>query len=223
MDPRHPNLDAPTHPSGQEPGWSPGRIEALADGVFAIVMTILVFDFKVPSVKPGAGEAEFFDELSKIWPVAVCFFMSFVSVATLWIGYRAQFHFIRRVDRPLQWIGLFFMMFVTLIPFLTRLMAAFPAYWLPDLLYGVNIMLAGLMLQWHWIYATTHAWIAGSHLTNEIRWAVVRRIGWGQVMYLAAVGLAPFSPWGSVGIYIAVPLLYLLPGRVDRHVVPRHH
>src|SRR5450631_4181947 len=90
-------------------GLSAARIEALSDGVFAIAMTLLIFELKVPVLPKGVSAAVLVRGILALWPQASCFALSFITAGTLWVAHRGQFHYIHRTDRQLLWINIVFL------------------------------------------------------------------------------------------------------------------
>ena len=140
----------------------------------------------------------------------------------LWVGHRSQFHFIRRTTRHQLWINLLFLLWVSLMPFSTALITAHPGHWLPAMLYGVDVSLAGLALQWNWSYACKRLHLFGIVPSDSVRMGLVRRVAIGQIAYAVGIVLSTVSGWLSIAIYLLVPTLYLLPSALDQrwHVQP---
>src|SRR5215468_909030 len=80
------------------------RIEALTDGVFAVAMTLLVLDIKVPELEQALSSAELPFRLLALWPKFLSYAISFVILGVYWVGHHLQLSFIRSADRPLLWI-----------------------------------------------------------------------------------------------------------------------
>jgi uncharacterized membrane protein len=93
------------------------RIEALSDGIFAIVMTLLILEFHVPNLPLNAPNVEVAPALLALWPKFVSYTVTFVSLGYFWVGHHIMYHAIRRADRTLLWLNIFFFMFVSLLPF----------------------------------------------------------------------------------------------------------
>src|ERR1700751_4579955 len=81
------------------------RIEALTDGVFAVAMTLLVLDIKVPELQQPLATAELPLKLVALWPKFLSYTISFVILGVYWVGHHVQLSFIRRADRPLWALG----------------------------------------------------------------------------------------------------------------------
>jgi uncharacterized membrane protein len=104
---------------------SRNRIEALTDGVFAVAMTLLVLDIKVPELEPPLATAELPLKLLALWPKFLSYLISFVILGIYWVGHHIQLSFIRRADRPLLWINILFLLWVALVPFSTALLSEY--------------------------------------------------------------------------------------------------
>ncbi len=202
-------------------GLSSTRIEALSDGVFAIAMTLLIFELKVPVLPQGASAASLAIALLAMWPQAACFAMSFITAGTLWVAHRGQFHYIRRTDRPLLWINIVFLLFVLLfvstIPFVTGILGQYPEYPLAVILYGVNMVLTVLTLWCHWRYATSKRRLTTPHLSDSVVKLQSRRILVGPGIYVVAMAMAFWTPRVSIILYALVPIAYATPGALDRY------
>ena len=207
------NREIEIQPTG---GLSSARIEALADGLFAIAMTLLIFDLKAPTITDRSPLALAHAVLA-IWPQAACFVMSFITTATLWVAHRGQFHYIVRTDRPLLWINIVFLLLVSIIPFVTSLLGKYPQNAFAIMLYGANMVLAVIVLLYHWRYATQQHRLTARHLNDEIVRVQSRRILMGPCIYLFAMAFAPRFPVVSVAMYALVPIAYALPSSVDTH------
>src|SRR3989304_1493221 len=95
-------------------GLPANRLETLADGVFAIVMTILVLDLRVPETLGSGGLA---GELAALWPRFATYFISFIVLGIYWFAPPQVFHFLARVNRTIVWLNIVFFMGVPMTPF----------------------------------------------------------------------------------------------------------
>src|SRR4030065_989192 len=93
------------------------RIEALADGIFAISMTLLVLTLTLPDMMDT--KLNLSQLLAEQWPKFFNYALSFFLLAIFWIVHHQQFHYIRRTDRTHIWINIGILMFVALVPFTT--------------------------------------------------------------------------------------------------------
>jgi uncharacterized membrane protein len=102
------------------------RIEALSDGIFAIVMTLLILELHVPNLSPNAPNVEVTTALVALWPKFVSYLVAFVSLGVFWTAHHIMYHVIRRADLTLLWLNIVFFLFVSLLPFSTSILNAFP-------------------------------------------------------------------------------------------------
>ena len=129
----------------------PTRLLAPSDGVFAIVLTLLVLEIHVPDL--GAGQ-RLTDALAEIRPSFVAFVISFVVVAIAWAGHRDLFVHIRLTDRNLVWLNLLYLIPLSLLPFGAALLSRYDREPVALSLYGVLLLAIALTRLWVWLYAT---------------------------------------------------------------------
>jgi uncharacterized membrane protein len=196
-------------------GLSPARIETLVDGVFAIAMTILVLELHAPE---PAHALDLGASLVHLWPKVASYAVSFVILGTLWIGHHYQFHYIRRSNRALLWINLVFLLFVSFLPFATALVGSFPRDRVAVLVYGGTLMGAGSCLAGQWGYASWGGRLLGPEASAGVVRALRARVLAGTIVYGVALGTAIFRPGVALVMFIVMPVLYLFPSGIDRHV-----
>ena len=197
-------------------GLNKVRIEALTDGVFAIAMTLLIFGVKVPLVTP-VTEKTLQHELFRLWPSILTYVVSFVMLGIYWVGHHNQYHYIRRTDRIFLWINIFFLMCVSSIPFTTSLLGQYPAERTALTVYGLNLIMVGGFLYAHWWYATHNHRLVERDTHPEVIRLAKRRILMGPFASAVATGLSFVNSRLVLAIFVLIPLLYLVPGRIDRH------
>lgn len=190
------------------------RIETLADGVFAIVMTLLVFDIRVP-VQEAVDQFGLLGALLTLTPNLLSYVISFVILGVLWVGHHNQFFYIRRADRQLLWINIVFLMCVALLPFSAALVARYGGDRVALIVYDINLILAGLVLFWHWMYGTRDSHLTNQTIDPDVRRRVNRRILIPPTLYGLAILIAFISTEASFVIDILVPILYAFPTRID--------
>jgi uncharacterized membrane protein len=210
-------------------GLSTGRLETLVDGVFAVVMTLLILDVKVPQepaeLHGAALSQQLVADLLKLRFTVLAYAISFVIAGIYWVGHHNQFPFIRRTDRTLLWINVLFLIGVVFIPFSTSLLATYPDQQSAVAVYGGNLIQIGLVLCLQWRYATGGHRLTDGDVDPRLVWQATRRILLGPAAYALAIGLSFISTAASIAIFVIVPALYILPSGVDRHWsirAPRH-
>lgn len=101
------------------------RLEAFSDGVFAIAITLLIIDLKVPHVQGAGGTAELFKALAALWPSFVAFLASFVAVLILWVNHHGLFRLIHTLDAPFMYLNGYLLLMVTFVPYPTAVLAQY--------------------------------------------------------------------------------------------------
>ena len=184
------------------------RIEALSDGVFAIAMTILVFDLKDPVTK-SVCDADLLKSLSGLLPKLLTYFLSFLTLGIFWTGHSTQFNYIEKSDRNLNWTAIFFLMFVSLVPFTTNILSDHITNKISIVIYWLNIFAMGAMLyiHWHFTYAVNHTHFPEQEI-NTIDKAVKRRIIIAQLLYAGGALLCFVNNYLSIAVIILIQLNY---------------
>jgi uncharacterized membrane protein len=204
-------------------GLSKQRLEALGDGIFAIAMTLLVLDVKLPEIAGSAVSPELLKHaILGLWPRFVSFFASFVILGVLWIAQTGYFHFVKRVDRWFLWINLLFLMFIVIIPFSTDLLGRYPLNRTAAIVYGCNGLMLEITLFVQWYYATSEHRLVGSDIEQELVHLGKARMIVGVCAYASAVLLAFINPAVSLIFFVMIPIMYILPSRVDMHWMHSH-
>src|SRR2546426_6857255 len=127
------------------------RVETLADGVFAIVMTILVLDLHVPQV---ADPTQLVPRLVEMWPKFLTYAISFFLVGAYWIAHHSQYRFIERTNRIILLLNILFLMAVAVIPFTASLVGEYPEVQASVVAYGALVAFIGVLGSIHPWYVT---------------------------------------------------------------------
>jgi uncharacterized membrane protein len=183
-------------------GQNVERLAALSDGIFAVAMTLLVLDLRVPAAAVHS-EHDLWFALVKLAPRLLIFLMSVMTLGIFWVGQQTQLNQFARSDRNLAWIHIAFLCAVCLVPFSTSLLAEFIHYRMALLVYWFNILLLGLTLFWSWSYAT-RARLLADDLPGEIHPAVIRRIVIAQSLYACGAALCFINTYYSIAAIVLV-------------------
>lgn len=190
------------------------RIEALSDGIFAIVMTLLILEIRVPNLPPNSPNVEVAPALFALWPKFASYLVTFVSLGFFWVGHHIMYHAIRRADRTLLWLNICFFMFVSLLPFSTSVLNAFPPAFVAPFFFGANLAIIGWILFFQWQYANSQPDMVANFVSVEYRKSVRSRM----LIVPVATTLTVFVCFWSVGISLTIYLLllplYMLPGKL---------
>jgi uncharacterized membrane protein len=193
-----------------EGGFSKTRLEFLTDGVFAIVMTLLVLEIAVPELSHSEVATELPRQLFELWPIVLSYVTSFIILGVFWIFNNEMFRYIKRANRTLLWITIFYLMFVAFIPFSTALLGEYGDQQISVIIYAINITIAGFWVNVQWWYATKNHRLVDSDLDSDFVRMMSRRLPVWPIMYLIAIAVSFVSIETSLIMYIATPLYYLV-------------
>ena len=185
------------------------RIEAISDGVFAIAMTLLILDIKVPLSEGIHTESDLSAAFFALSPKLLSYLLGFMTLGIFWTGHTTQYSFIEKSDRHLNWLSLFFLLFVSLLPFTTAFLSEYIDFKFSIGLYWLNIFLMGIILLIHWNYAARHHFFTATNEDIDVVSNVVkRRIIVAQSLYAAGALLCFISTYLSVVVIILIQLNY---------------
>ena len=190
-----------------------GRLEAFSDGVIAVIITIMVLEMKVPH-----GETA--ETLAPLIPVFLSYVLSFVYVGIYWTNHHHMLHATSRVSGSMLWANLHLLFWLSLIPFTTGWMGENHFAATPTALYGVVLLLAAIA---YWILERLIIVSQGpdSVLKNAVGRDWKAQIS--PVLYAVAIPMAFVSRWVSLGLYVVVALLWLVPDkRIEKALSERN-
>jgi uncharacterized membrane protein len=180
-----------------------GRLEAFSDGVFAILITILVLELKVPHGDDLAA-------LRPLLPVALTYVLSYVYLGIYWNNHHHMLHASERINGTILWANLHLLFWLSLIPFTTGWMGENHFATLPTAVYGGVLLMAAVA------YSLLARTIVAEHGPDSRIGRAIGRDWKGKlslVAYLAAIPLAFFNQWIADAIYVAVAALWFVPDR----------
>jgi uncharacterized membrane protein len=183
-------------------GIGPDRLLAFSDGVFAIIITIMVLELKVPhSPEPAA--------LLEQWPLFFAYALSYLQVGIYWVNHHALFAGVERISHRVLWCNLLVLFFLSLVPFATAFAGETAFAKFPTAVYALVMLMPALAWQ------QLHTAIS---LVNPGEAAVTRAAlikGYcALALYAAAIATALFGiPYLAVGLILVVAVMYFVPTR----------
>lgn len=190
-------------------GFRIQRIEAISDGVFAIALTFLALDIKVPASELIHTEKELIATFLKLSPKLLTYFLSFITLGIYWLAQSTQFHYIDKSDRNLNWINLFFLLAVSIMPFTTAFLSEYIQFKFSIFIYWLNLSLLGLLLGLNWYYAKKNNYLSiDESAQKEVTKSIKNRILESQILYSLAVLLCFVNTYISIGLLVLIQLNY---------------
>ncbi|HVG07175.1 MAG TPA: TMEM175 family protein [Thermoanaerobaculia bacterium] len=185
------------------------RFEAFSDGVIAILITIMVLELRVP-------HGESLQTLRPLIPVFLSYVLSFVYLGIYWNNHHHMLHVTHKVTGPILWANLHLLFWLSLVPFVTGWMGENHFSPMPCALYGFVLLMAAIA------YYILQQLIIASQGPGSILKKAVGGDWKGKlspVFYILAIPLAFVSEWISMGLYVLVALIWLVPDRRIEHAL----
>jgi len=192
-----------------EKTMAPNRIVALSDGIFAIVMTILILDVKLPDMG-YLSEEELRRQLLQSLPKFELLLFSFMILGIFWIIHHSHFHYIKRTDPILLWINIFLLMFVCILPFSTDICGEHESHWIPCVIFTANMLIINLFKNLNWWYATRNHRLVSPDLDNNYISYVNRNGLIASGVFLLAFILAVLNLPIYKYVYLLIPVALLI-------------
>jgi uncharacterized membrane protein len=185
------------------------RIEAFSDGVFAIAITLLILEIRVP---PQTPDGTLRDALLGLWPSYVAFLASFMTIGVMWLNHHRLFSMINKKDDGLIVINLLLLLGITWLPFPTGLLAEHLLgphldQQVAAIIYAGSFFAIAIVFNVMWRYA-----IRRKIVSEEVNAAgITRQYALGPIMYAVLVAIAFFSAEWCLAMSIVYALYFALP------------
>jgi uncharacterized membrane protein len=186
------------------------RLEAFSDGMFAIILTILVLELHVPELENASFEA-FRAGMIELAPKFFAFLFSFFIIAIFWVNHHHILHEIKKVDTKLLWLNMGLLFFSSLFPFITAFIGDYMMNPFVVALYPLNMTLASITINALWKHAFVDADLAPNHLTDEEKRQRLNRDRMALLLNLGSVALA--FVWVPITLFImaVMPFAFVVP------------
>ena len=196
------------------------RLIAFSDGVFAVAITLLILSIQPPQLKDVPG-AKLFAQLLQQWPSWLSYIISFWIVGINWINHHELFRLIKHVDVTLLTLNLLILLFTTILPVPTRLLAEYvldpDGQRVADIFYGCTLVAVCIVYLVVWLHAARASLLVEGLSPQAIRRGILRRLI-GILAGGAGVVIAFFNVPISIVIYVLVVLYYLVTSQSRRYV-----
>jgi uncharacterized membrane protein len=220
------------HDSGTERQGAPGageketgRVEAFSDGVFAIAITLLVLDFKVPKpadLATAAGPLGTHGLLAAVlaqWPTFLAYLTSFLTILVMWVNHHLLFGLIRRTDHLFLYLNGLLLMFVVFVPFPTGLVAAYiqqESATTAAALYSATYVAIAITFNLLWRYAAKGHRLLDRSASSAAIEEIDRSYRFGPPLYLLAFGLAWVEVKASLATCLGLAVFFSITGSRSR-------
>jgi TMEM175 potassium channel family protein len=193
------------------------RVEAFSDGIFAIAITLLVLEIRVPPPDLTGHGSTLLPALLRLWPSYLGYLISFFTIGIMWVNHHSMFVLIRRTDRYFLLISVFFLMCIAFLPFPTAVLAEYLAEpkgrRVAVALYSATFVLIAVAYNALWWYAVRGGRLLHENADREAVRNISRRYMMGPIAYAISFGLAFINAWASLAVHGVLAAFFVLPVR----------
>ena len=199
-----------------------GRLEAFSDGVFAVAITLLVLNIKIPGLDVSPvhlfADRDLWTQLGNEWPMLAAYATSFATIGVMWLNHHKLFEHIKRTNTMLMLINLLLLLIIVFIPVPTALLAAYlvrPDFHAAAILYSATSLLMATSFNLLWRYASYHHRLLGKNVDARSVEAISRQYLFGPVLYLIIFGVAWINTLACIILSFILAIFFALPGRPE--------
>jgi uncharacterized membrane protein len=199
------------------------RLILFTDAVFAIAITLLIIEIKVPELHEVHSEGEVLNSLLRLIPKFMGFFVAFFVIAIYWVAHHRIFRFVYQYDNKLIWLNILFLLSIVLMPFTSAFQGEYPLLKTPWILYCISVIFTGLMQYRLQAYIRNPAnSITHAHHARHPDLEAFRPLMTAAI-FLVSIGLMLAGLyWLSRCVLVVIFPLMLLYGRRHRRLLAAH-
>lgn len=190
--------------------FNKNRVETFSDGIFAIIITLLVLEIKVPHIENHDSAADLFLALKQLIPKFLSWLVSFFTVAVIWVNHHKIFKQIGRLNNGIFWWNAVLLLWTSFIPFPTAVMGDYPGNTVSFVLYGLVMALMAASFTLMRLYAIRNGQVLDASVNvDAFKTGTSNSLIFGPVMYLLGMALGFLSPLLAFGIYLGIPVYFI--------------
>lgn len=189
-------------------GFTVERVNALSDGVFAVAITLLVVSLAVPTIRGTVTESKLAHGLAELWPHFFAYVLSFLIIAMFWISHHSLFSAIRRVDKMLIWLNIFYLLLIVFMPYPTNILSLFGETKVAVILYASVLAGASILQGAMALYATRGRRLVDDDFDMTEAGTFQRNAFLMAGVFILSIGVAIVNPQVAQFCWL---LLFLIP------------
>ena len=196
------------------------RLENFSDGVFAIVLTLLAFQFKVPKFSSNVDLMHNFYELVRIAPYLLGFIFSFFFIAVFWVNHHHLYHAVKETNGALLWYNIYFLFWITMLPFAIAMVGDHPLIPLAAVSLGFVLFMASVAAYLLFRYSYVKSKLVDETLSHDSIKSGLSKNMLASVITLIGILIAFKWVYISYCIYFAVLIIYMNPLKMEKRIRP---
>jgi len=189
---------------------SKSRVETFSDGIFAIIVTLLILELKVPHIEHAESGGELLSALGTFVPKIISWVISFLTICIVWVNHHRIFEMLKGINIVLFWLNVLVLLFVCFVPFPTAMVGDYPLNPIAVASYGLVMGCAGAALiavRW---YGFTHRELLRETVqAGAYKKEMVMAFVFGPVFYISAAALAFLNTYISFSLYFLIAVYFM--------------
>ena len=206
-----------------------GRLEAFSDGVFAVAITLLVLNIKIPGIDVPSSQlpddTHLWPALLNEWPMLAAYATSFATIGVMWLNHHRLYIHIKRTNTVLLLLNLLLLLVIVFIPVPTALLAEYilkPDQHAAAIVYSGTFLAMAICFYVLWRYASYHNRLLARNVDAHAVAAINRQFMFGPISYLIVFGIAFINTPVTIILQFLLALYFALPGRPPRSLAESH-
>jgi uncharacterized membrane protein len=198
--------------------FTKNRVEAFSDGIFAIIVTLLILEIEVPHIENADCAIALWHSFSDMLPKFVSWVISFLTICIVWVNHHRIFETFKGFNIVLFWLNVHVLLWVCFIPFPTALVGDYPNNPLAVAFYGIVMAMTGAALVAVRFYGATNKDILKEGIpVAAYKKAIIFAFLFGPVFYLTAAALAWVNTLLSFGMYFFIAIYFMFSFKFHGH------
>jgi uncharacterized membrane protein len=191
--------------------FTKSRVETFSDGIFAIIVTLLVLELKAPHLEASASVSQLAGALWALAPKFIAWVISFLTVCVIWVNHHRIFESVRHINHAFFWLNANLLLWVSFTPFPTALLGDYPENKLAVSFYGVVSILMGLAFLLMRVYMWRHPEITKGFSAGQLRRGARNVLLFGPTFYFIGTVAAWFHTHVAFVCYAFVAIYFIFP------------
>ncbi len=194
--------------------FSKSRVEAFSDGIFAIIITLLVLEIKVPHIEEHDSATSLLEALLGLLPKFLSWIISFFTVAVIWVNHHKLFTQFKHLDNGIFWWNAVLLLWTTFIPFPTAVVGDYPGNTTSFILYGLVMALMAASFSGMRFYVLAHSNLLEENTDMpDFKKGTYYSVAFGPVLYLLGALAVFVHPFAAFLIFFAIPVYFILTNK----------
>jgi uncharacterized membrane protein len=196
--------------------FSKSRVETFSDGVFAIIVTLLVLEIKVPHISIHKNTEQLLIALIGLLPKFISWLISFFTVCVIWVNHHRLFKMFNSINHGLFWWNAMLLLWISFIPFPTAVLGDYHNNQTSIIFYGIIMMFMALTFSLMRLYVLKHQSLLSKEVDiQNFKKGTLYSVVFGPILYSIGALFSFIHPYISFAIFLGIALYFIFPHATD--------